>query len=725
MEGDGAGHWRYRILGPLGEGGASKVYRALDLATGSEVALKTADGATAVSLKMEYARLHRLRHPGLVRALDFHRAGGRAFLSLELLEAPVPAVISGPGGIRPAMETWAALASVLRHLHGNGLVHGDIKPENVRFSDGAAKLIDLGLAGSPRQTGRPGFAGTPACAAPEALQRGEVSPAGDVYGLGLLVWEMLGGIGPGPELKLDPGERWLEDMPPGLAPAAGEMLRAMLRCRPLDRVRDGVQLAWAMAEAGLMPDQALAAEMPFCGRRRELRQALAACRQGAGLIVIRARPGTGGTRFLEELKFLLQLAGSEAVMAGKGRGRSLERAPPGCFVLREGEAELPEGGGRRIVELAAGPEEDAGTPTVLLRGLGSGDYREMLGRLLQGAYPEDLENLAGWLEEQAGGHVKTAAALLDALIRRRLVYPERIHWVADWQGILALDAGAAVEDVWAGRWEALAESQRSRLKGLALAGKAPAGGEGTGLALAEWTRSGEGGLRFAGEAVRGLAAGRCTGEECAAAAGRGGMGEPSPALLRACLKAGDAEAWLAHCRTLLLRASEGNDREAALRYSMLLADSGLLAGDELRTEVIRAAGLCRSLARYRPGLELLERRWGELGGGWELFKTAILLRLAAGQPGPAAESARQAIESLSGAGREAVEARLFLGLASAAAGGLEQGEEIVLEAAKEAAASGDKALRMQAEERLASLAHRAGDWEAVVRHSRAGLELAG
>ncbi len=711
---NGAAHWRYEIIEMLGEGGTSQVYRARDAVTGAEVALKYASGEHAAPLKTEYVRLHRLRHPGLVRALDFHRAGDRALLSLELLEdGGTPR-----GDAGRAVAAWADLASALAHLHANGLVHGDVKPGNVRFSGGKAKLIDLGMAGSSVAAGRDGFSGTPAYAAPEALEQGEVTAAGDVYGLGLAVWEMLGGGPPPPAEKLDPGEAWLKGMPPGLEPAAAELLRSMLRYRPADRVGDGTRLAWAMAGAGLMPERTLARELPFGGRAAELRRAMAA-RPGPGrTLAVGARPGTGGTRFLEELKFLLQLSGLEALM--DGGGQDLSPAPVDCVLLLDAGPGQNGRNGRPTVELRGW--EAAGADGIRLRDLGAADYRAMLDRLLRGADPGDLDRLAEWLGSQAGGHVKTAAALAGALFAGRLAAPGRLGWEVDWQGLLSLDAGAAAEGVWSAKWAALGESSRGRLKSLALSGSGSS--EALGAGLDEWARQGGGGTALVGEAARAFAIGRCSADECRGAAAGGGPAGTSPALLEAHQKAGNTAAWLDLCRNFRKAAADRGDREAELHYSMMIAGSTAVPEGERRTAAVEAAVLCRRLARYRLGLELLERHAALLENGWEAAGAGLALLIAAGQSEKAAELAGKWAAALP-PGRESIEARLQLGLALAMGGDRERGRAEIGRAAAEAAALGDKGLMLQAEERLASLAQMGGDWRSAIEHARAGLELAG
>lgn len=140
--------------------------------------------------------LSRLAHPNTVRFLGFG-AGSPAHILLEFLEGPTLGTLidtqerwmSMPNALRVAIHVGAAL----NHVHDRGLMHLDVKPNNVIVARGRPVLFDFGVArvrGAPRPTK---IFGTDAYIAPEECLRQEVTPAADVFGLGATLYEMLTG----------------------------------------------------------------------------------------------------------------------------------------------------------------------------------------------------------------------------------------------------------------------------------------------------------------------------------------------------------------------------------------------------------------------------------------------------------------------------------------------------------------------------------------------------
>ncbi len=221
---------RYLIGARLGRGGEGDTFSAVDQNTGATCALKLfRDASPAVldRVRSEFERLAGMQHPGIVRALDLGRDKGRLFLVTELVEGASIASIAeiADEGRRRALFTRAAreVTDALAYLHGRGVIHGDVSPENVRIaSDGRAVLIDHGAAGMV-STGA--AVGTLGFAAPEALI-GRVGPLSDLFGLGatlFLAWSGAGPFGTG-------------------APAAARMLAAP--APRLSTVRPGLPDAW-------------------------------------------------------------------------------------------------------------------------------------------------------------------------------------------------------------------------------------------------------------------------------------------------------------------------------------------------------------------------------------------------------------------------------------------------------------------------------------------------
>lgn len=196
---------RYVLGQVLGSGASGVVYSALDQLLNQKVALKVVlphlvDEATRQRLRRE-VQAARHAHPNVVRVYDLHEADGLVFLSMELCDgASLRARLDEWGPLSP-VETVAIgrqLAAALVHLHGLGLVHRDVKPGNILVNnDGVARLCDLGLSRplghGDTVTASAMFMGTPAYMAPEQGLHPEVSPAADVYALGLTLWECITG----------------------------------------------------------------------------------------------------------------------------------------------------------------------------------------------------------------------------------------------------------------------------------------------------------------------------------------------------------------------------------------------------------------------------------------------------------------------------------------------------------------------------------------------------
>lgn len=195
---------RYDLIEVIGRGATSRVYRALDRATGHEVAVKEipVDLGLEKRVAAEIRAAARLQHQGVVRMLDWGEDAESLYLVSELVDGPsLEAVYSGaPPGDRATAEMAADVFEALDHAHERGVIHRDIKPANILVDDhGHARVADLGVARLSGETGMTqtgGVVGTMAYMAPEQATGEQVTGAADVWAATLVLYEGLTGRNP-------------------------------------------------------------------------------------------------------------------------------------------------------------------------------------------------------------------------------------------------------------------------------------------------------------------------------------------------------------------------------------------------------------------------------------------------------------------------------------------------------------------------------------------------
>jgi serine/threonine-protein kinase len=200
---------RYLVQTPIASGGTSTVYRGIDVRLDRPVAVKVMDSRYAgddqflTRFQLEARTVARLKDPGLVAVYDQGMDGRHPFLVMELVEGGTLRELLAERGPMPPHAVVAVLRPVLGGLaaaHRAGLVHRDVKPENVLISDeGDVKIADFGLVRAVAAAGITSTSvilGTAAYLSPEQVSDGNAGPRSDVYSAGVLTYELLTGRTP-------------------------------------------------------------------------------------------------------------------------------------------------------------------------------------------------------------------------------------------------------------------------------------------------------------------------------------------------------------------------------------------------------------------------------------------------------------------------------------------------------------------------------------------------
>jgi serine/threonine-protein kinase len=239
---------RYRPVRRIGVGRMGDVWEADDTLLGRRVAVKilaqelAGDPWAVWAFRREARASAKLDHPNVVRVLDVVD-GDPPFLVVELLEGQTLTERLRRGGALPPLEAAgiaAAVADGLEVAHRAGIIHRDVKPSNVMLTaGGGAKVMDFGIAAAweAHFTAGQQLLASASYAPPERIRGGRASPAGDLYSLGVVLYELLTG------------------RPPFLAGTTEQLLRAHLEAAPRP-VRDLV--FWVPSEIAAVCEAALA-----------------------------------------------------------------------------------------------------------------------------------------------------------------------------------------------------------------------------------------------------------------------------------------------------------------------------------------------------------------------------------------------------------------------------------------------------------------------------------
>jgi hypothetical protein len=212
---------RYELIQPIGSGGMATVWRARDTRLGRQVAVKllrpefAEDDEFVRRFETEARHAASLSHPNVAAVHDTDVDGERRFIVMELVDGPsVAEVIAQRGPLEPivAVEITASAARALAAAHRRGLIHRDVKPGNLLIGrDGRVRLADFGIARaltSSRATTPGTVLGSIPYLSPEQARGEEATAAGDIFSLGVVLFEMLTGSLP-----------WEADTPAAMATA--------------------------------------------------------------------------------------------------------------------------------------------------------------------------------------------------------------------------------------------------------------------------------------------------------------------------------------------------------------------------------------------------------------------------------------------------------------------------------------------------------------------------
>ncbi len=317
------------IESTLGTGVTSTVYRVLQLSSGKRFALKLLRVCCAETLaasRLGYRRVMPLSHPALVRIHGMHKLDGLIGFTMDPIDGqPISKYAARLGNDRQKLFQLATqvihdVGGALQTLHAAGLVHRDVKPENLMVEpSGRIRLIDYGLVGSFDPISDPDarrsyLAGTYWYMAPESINRQIYPPACDVYGLGCVLLELIANPGrlPNPRTGISLGTA-VGELDQAIPADAPEELRELL-LEMLDSDAGNRPLASQLIRFGHSqepPDSTAIAFRPtdLIGRETEMALAEEWCgnvsRFGAGWLHLHGEPGTGKTWFANELRLRL------------------------------------------------------------------------------------------------------------------------------------------------------------------------------------------------------------------------------------------------------------------------------------------------------------------------------------------------------------------------------------------------------------------------------------
>jgi Nif-specific regulatory protein len=328
---------RYKLLNNIGGGVNTTVYRAHDLCTDERVALKLLldkGKQQKIDFEGEYLLMQDIDHPFYPKVIDFGLDhGGLPFFTMEYVSGlDLREIFVGERTLEKLPDLLYSICLALRCLHQRGILHCDLKPENVKVEKTydvalipGVKILDLGLArpffsGEKRQ-----ISGTVNYIAPEIIQGGRVDNKADIYSLGISLYESLSGKPPYEGKKVDIVQQIISDDIPSINsirndidPYLAELIDSMTAVRPSDRP-SGVEEIIGCLESKMSIDGSIWREAlftsPTIGKERETIENLISSageekgREGVRLSFVVGSEGVGKTFLANRLRTRFQLSG--------------------------------------------------------------------------------------------------------------------------------------------------------------------------------------------------------------------------------------------------------------------------------------------------------------------------------------------------------------------------------------------------------------------------------
>ena len=261
---------RYKLVDYLGQGGMSLVYRAVDIRTGHNVAIKILkseynnDAEFLERFQREAHAAGRMSHHNIVNLLDVGTEGDFRYLVLEYISGnTLKDIIQEKGALNPntAIQITIRILSALQHAHENGIIHRDIKPQNVLVNtNGHIKVADFGIAritNTKTISKKDVVIGSVHYSSPEQARGNIVQATSDIYSTGIVLYEMLTGrvpfVGDNPVTvamqQVNASPPPIRDINPSVPPAIASVVMKALEKSPQRRFQSAREMADALLKA--------------------------------------------------------------------------------------------------------------------------------------------------------------------------------------------------------------------------------------------------------------------------------------------------------------------------------------------------------------------------------------------------------------------------------------------------------------------------------------------